>query len=73
MLGKNYEAIEEFTKSLEIMPNQAHVHFRRALSYYNLARYVEALQDLNIASELGLETVDMEKLRSAIAKKIDIV
>jgi hypothetical protein len=73
MLGKNYEAIEEFTKSLDIMPNQAHVHFRRALSYYNLRRYVEALQDLNIASELGLNTVDMEKLRTAIAKKIDIV
>ena len=73
MLGKNYEAIEEFTKSLEIMPNQAHVHFRRALSYYNLRQYIEALQDLNIASELGLDTVDMVKLRSAIAKKIDIV
>ena len=73
MLGKNYEAIEEFTKSLDIMPNQAHVHFRRALSYYNLQRYVEALRDLNIASELGLDTVDMGKLRSAIAKKIDIV
>ncbi|MGP1437699.1 MAG: (p)ppGpp synthetase [Treponema sp.] len=73
LLGKNYEAIEEFTKSLDIMPNQAHVYFRRALSYYNLKRYVEALQDLNIASELGLNTVDMGKLRSAIAKKIDIV
>ena len=73
MLDKNYEAIEEFTKSLDIMPNQAHVHFRRALSYYNLARYVEALQDLNIASDLGLDTIDMQKLRSAIAKKIDIV
>jgi len=72
-LGKDYEAIEEFTKSLDIMPNQAHVHFRRALSYYNLGLYVEALQDLNIASELGLDTIDMGKLRNAIAKKIDIV
>ncbi|MGP1415115.1 MAG: (p)ppGpp synthetase [Treponema sp.] len=73
MLGKDYEAIEEFSKSLDIMPNQAHVYFRRALSYYNLQRYVEALQDLNSAAELGLDTVDMGKLRSAIAKKIDIV
>jgi len=73
LLGKDYEAIDEFTKSLDIMPNQAHVHFRRALSYYNLKRYVEALHDLNIASELGLDTVDMKKLQSAIAKKIDIV
>ena len=70
---KNIEAIDEFTKSLELKANQAHVYFRRALSYYTVGSYLEALHDLDIAKNLGLDNNEMEKLRIAIAKKIDIV
>lgn len=73
LLGKNNEAIEEFTASLKIKNNQAHVYFRRALSYYNVASYVEALADLDVANSLGLDSIDAKKLRIAIAKKIDII
>jgi len=73
LLGRNSEAIDEFTRSLSIKANQAHVYFRRALSYYSASLYVEALSDLDASINLGLETIESKKLRLAIAKKIDIV
>lgn len=73
LLGRNSEAIEEFSHSLSIKANQAHVYFRRALSYYSESLYVEALNDLDASLNLGLETIESKKLRLAIAKKIDIV
>ncbi len=73
MMGKNSEAIEEFSKSLQIKDGQAHVYFRRGLAYYASSFYAEALHDLDMAKSFGLENEDAKKLRMAIAKKIDIV
>ncbi len=73
LLNKDLEAIEYFSKSLEINNFQAHVYFRRALSYYKLELYPEAIADLDSAVDLGLKKEDEKKLRIAIAKKIDIV
>ena len=73
MLGKNKEPIDEYTHSLERKVNQAHVYFRRALSYYSVGLYLEALKDIDAAENLGLDDGQMKKLRLAIAKKIDIV
>ena len=73
LLNRDDEAIEYFTKSLEINKFQAHVYFRRALSYFKLALYPEAAKDLDSASDLGLAEEDAKKLRIAIAKKIDMV
>ena len=73
MLGRNKEAIDEYTQSLKIKTNQGHVYFRRALSHYTERNYIEALQDIDAAENLGLDTIEVKKLRLAIAKKIDIV
>ncbi|UTY30030.1 (p)ppGpp synthetase [Treponema putidum] len=73
LLNRDDEAIEYFSKSLEINKFQAHVYFRRALSYFKLALYPEAAKDLDSASDLGLPEEDVKKLRIAIAKKIDMV
>ncbi|WP_024467926.1 RelA/SpoT domain-containing protein [Treponema pedis] len=73
MLNKDNEAIEYFSDSLKINKFQAHVYFRRALSYFKLQLYTEALQDLDTAKTLGLSEEDEKRLRIAIAKKIDIV
>ena len=73
MLGRNREAIDEYTRSLELKANQGHVYFRRALSYYSVGLYIEALQDIDVAENLGLNDGQVKKLRVAIAKKIDIV
>lgn len=73
MMGQNREAIDEYTRSLKLKVNQGHVYFRRAISYYSVGLYLEALQDIDAAENLGLNDVQMKKLRVAIAKKIDIV
>ena len=73
MTDKNPEAIEMFTKSLEINGYQAHVYFRRALAYFQENQLILALHDLDNASALGLPLEEEKKLRAAIAKKIDMV
>lgn len=73
LLHKDEQAIEYFSESLNINKFQAHVYFRRALSYFRLNMYTEALEDLDVACSLGLCEEDAKKLRIAIAKKIDIV
>ena len=73
MTDKNPEAIEMFTKSLEINGYQAHVYFRRALAYFQENQLILALHDLDNAVALGLSAEEEKKLRAAIAKKIDMV
>ncbi len=73
LLDRDDEAVEYFTKSLEINNFQAHVYFRRALSYYKLRLYPEAAADLDSAVNLGLPKEEEKNLRIAIAKKIDMV
>lgn len=74
MIMKNdSDAIEYFTKSLEINGYQAHVYFRRALAYFREEQLTLALNDLDRATALGLPPEDEKKLRVAIAKKIDMV
>ncbi|PIE98006.1 MAG: (p)ppGpp synthetase [Treponema sp.] len=73
MLNRNEEAIEYFTKSLEINSYQAHVHFRRALANYNESHFLEALRDLDLAVSLGYTKPNEKKLRIAISKKMDMI
>lgn len=73
LLNRDREAIDLFTQSLEINKYQAHVYFRRSLAYYKAELYTEACLDLDKADALGLNKEDVKKLRSAIAKKMDIV
>ncbi len=73
LVGKNSEAIEQFSQSLAINGYQAHVHFRRALAYFQEDMIIPALQDLDAAVALGLSAKDEKKLRAAIAKKADMI
>ncbi len=73
LLDKDDEAVDYFTKSLEINNFQAHVYFRRALSYYKMGLYPEAAADLDSAVDLGLPKHEEKKLRIAIAKKLDMM
>ena len=73
MMNRNTEAIDLFTKSLEINGYQTHVYFRRALAYFQEDQFILALHDLDNAVALGLPADDEKKLRTAIAKKIDMV
>lgn len=73
MLERNAEAILLFTRSLEITGYQPHVYFRRALAYFQENQLSSASRDLDNAVALGLSAEEEKKLRTAIAKKIDIV
>lgn len=73
MLDRNTEAITLFTRSLEINGYQPHVYFRRALAYFQEDQLGNASHDLDNAVALGLPAREEKKLRTAIAKKIDMV
>ncbi len=71
-MGKEPEALENFDISLRLNRFQPYVYFRRAHSCYELARYSDALKDLDTAVSLGLKDEDDSKLRMMIARKLDI-
>ena len=72
IMGKEKDAVESFTRSLEIDRFQSHVYYRRALSYYNMQDYVKAMDDINSAVNLGLEDDAVRELRLKIVKKFDM-
>lgn len=65
-LGRSSEAIDQFTKSLDISPYQAHVYFRRALAYYQEGQFVQADKDRKKAEALGMNPEETRKLKIAI-------
>ena len=67
-----HKAIECFNKSLQIDKYQSHVYYRRALAYFNLSMYTEAMDDINSAMELGLNNDDAKKLKEKLLKKFDM-
>lgn len=69
--GREAEAVENFSTSLDISLYQPYVFFRRAQSYYHLGQYTEALRDLDKAVSLGFDREEEKRLRIRIAKKID--
>lgn len=69
ILEKNQEAISAFSKSLQINDYQSHAHFRRALSYFNIGDYDNALRDLKAAQLLGLDDSEAENLHSKLMEK----
>ena len=73
LLDRHKEALEYFTRSLELNPYQAHVHFRRGLAYFHEEAFVEALNDLDIARSLGYDGADAQRLRVEISKKMQMV
>lgn len=72
VIGKEPEAIENFTHSLELNLYQPYVFYRRSQSYYQQGLFTEALTDLDKAASLGLKKDEVKNLRMMIAKKLDI-
>lgn len=70
--GDNEKAIEFFNQSLAYNEHQSHVYYRRALSNYNLSRYVEASSDLATAKSMGLDDDDCRLLQDCLMKKFDM-
>ena len=69
---KENEAIDCFTRSLEIDKYQSHVYFRRSLAYFNIGNYVKAMEDINSAINLGLDDEDTKDLKAKIIQKFDM-
>ena len=72
VLGENEKALISFTKSLELNEYQSHVRYRRALVYYGMKKYKEAMDDLASAKKLGLDDDDCKILRKKILQKFDM-
>ncbi len=72
VLGKDDEAIRQYTLSLDLNLYQPYVYYRRAQSYFHLSLFTEALQDLDRAVSLGFNKEEERVLRTMIMKKLDI-
>ncbi len=72
VLGRDEEAIQRYTQSLDLNHFQPYVYYRRAQSYFHQSMFSEALQDLDRAVSLGFNKEEERVLRMMIAKKIDI-
>lgn len=70
--GNEKEAVDCFNRSLSIDAFQSHVYYRRALSFYNLGDYKNAMNDVNNALKLGLDDEDLRTLKFKIVKKFDM-
>lgn len=69
-IQKKYEdAVEAFSKSLEINKFQAHTNFRRAMAYYELQEYEKSMNDLDTALKLGMKPEDCKNLQEKLTKK----
>lgn len=72
VIGENAKALEVFDKSLEINQYQSHVYYRKALAWYALADYSNAMNCLNKAQKLGLKNEDCQRLQENLVKKLDM-
>ena len=70
--GDDRTAIQCFSESLEMDEFQSHVHYRRALAYYNVQEYSLAMADLSAAKKLGLNDDDCKALHEKLVKKFDM-
>ena len=72
VMGDNEKAIEYFDKSLDINEYQAHVYYRKALSYFNESDYSTAMSNLKKAFSLGLDDEDSKHLQEKLVQKLDM-
>merc|ERR1712178_290630 len=52
MVLRNEEAIDDFTKVIQLQPMNSHAYFRRAFSFKALQRFDEAASDFEKAKSL---------------------
>jgi ppGpp synthetase/RelA/SpoT-type nucleotidyltranferase len=72
-IKSNYlQAIDCFTRSLELNEFQSHAHFHRAVAYYQINDYENALKDLAAAEKLGLKDEECDALYKKLSEKLDM-
>ena len=69
IMNKHEDAIAAYTESIRINEYQSHAHFRRAVSYYKLGDFDNALKDLTNAQSLGLNDSETESLHAKLMEK----
>ena len=69
IMNKHEDAIKAYSESIKINEYQSHAHFRRAVSYYKLGEYENALKDLNDAQALGLKDSESQALHQKLMEK----
>lgn len=69
IMNKHEDAIAAYGESIRINEYQSHAHFRRAISYYKLGDFDNALKDLNDAQSLGLHDAETESLHAKLMEK----
>ena len=72
ILKKYKEAIDCYTKSLEINEFQAHTNFRRAMAYYETGEYEKSMNDLDVAIKLGMNPDECKPLQEKLVKKFEM-
>ncbi len=68
--GDNESAIEHFSKSIEIEPNNPIVYHQRGIAYYNLGNYQDAVKDLNQTIKLDPNLIDAYSNRSLVKMEL---
>lgn len=72
-IQKNWhDAIEAYSKSLELNEFQAHTNFRRATAYYEIGEYEKSMTDLDAALKLGMKPEECRSLQDKLVKKLDM-
>lgn len=72
VMKKYPEAIECYSKSLELNEFQAHTNFRRASAYYEIGEYEKSMTDLDAALKLGMNPNECKTLQEKLVKKLDM-
>ncbi len=70
VLNEEKEALSFFDKSLDLNRYQAHVHFRKALSLYNMNLFDMSRESLNDALQHGLSDEESAKLHQLLNAKL---
>ena len=69
IMGRHEEAIQAYNESIRINEYQSHAHFRRAVSYYKLGDFDNALKNLTDAQSLGLKDAETDSLHTKLMEK----
>ena len=69
IMGRHEEAIQAYNESIRINEYQSHAHFRRAVSYYKLGDFDNALKNLTDAQSLGLKDTETDSLHTKLMEK----
>ncbi|MFA6855803.1 MAG: (p)ppGpp synthetase [Treponema sp.] len=72
ILKKDRDAIECYTRSLELNEYQSHAFYRRALAYYDIHDYEKAMQDITAAQKLGLTSDACISLHNKLIAQFDM-